>query len=214
MERWNPDSGCVKRKNQLGRVWVRIVVGLPLHLWTCDVLRMIGDECGGYLAIDEEKMHRTEVLLWARILVKAEGKERPNTVNILSGSRSYELQIWWELPPWVVGVFPAKGEDCSKQNREEDVWGSRVGQGACSRKKHAASSLVELTKTTAREALGREVATVLRMGHDLSGKGSRSLGLGPTGGRIRLVSGLEEESDGLSPSGCQLKHKIRGKLNA
>ena len=162
--------------------------------------------------------------------MKAEGKERPNTVNILSGSRSYELQIWWELPPWVVGVFLAKGEDCSKQNREEDVWGSRAGQGACSRKKQSidgdlkrcstvgngksTSSLVELTETAAREALGREAATVLRMGYDPSGKGSRSLGLGPTGRRIRLVSGLEEESDGLSPSDCQLKHKIRGKLNA
>ena len=128
LERWNPDSGCVKRKNQLDRVWVRIA-GLPLHLWICDVLRMIGDGCGGYLATDEEKMHWTEVLLWARILVKVEGMERPNTVNILSRSRSYELQIWWELPPWVVRVFPAKGEDCSKQNREEDMWGRRTFWG-------------------------------------------------------------------------------------
>ena len=54
--------------------------------------------CGGYLATDEETIRRIEVLLWARILVKAEGRERPSTVNILSGSRSYELQIWWELP--------------------------------------------------------------------------------------------------------------------
>ena len=93
---------------------------------------MIRDKCGGYLATDEETIRRTEVLLWARILVKAGGKERPNTVNILLGSRSYELQIWWELLPWVVGVFPAKGADNSMQNREEDVWRS---QGACSRRK-------------------------------------------------------------------------------
>ena len=58
LERWNPDSGCVKKKNQLNKVWVRIV-GLPMHLWTCDVLRMIGDGCGGYLATDEETIHRT-----------------------------------------------------------------------------------------------------------------------------------------------------------
>ena len=67
---------------------------------------------------------------------------------------------------------------------------------------------IELT-----EAIGREAAPVLRMGHDLSGKGSRSSGLGPTGGRIWLVSGLEEESDGLGPSARQLKHKNRCKLN-
>ena len=38
-----------------------------------------------------------------------------------------------------------------------------------------ALGLVELT-----EAAGREAAPVLRMGHDLSGKGSQSSGLGPT----------------------------------
>ena len=84
MERWNLDSGCVKRKNQLNKVWVRIV-GLPMHLWKCDVLRMIGDGCGGYLATDEETIHQTEVLLWARILVTAEGRKRLSIVNILSG---------------------------------------------------------------------------------------------------------------------------------
>ena len=62
----------------------------------------------GILATDEETIHQTEVLLWARIFVKAEGRERPSTVNILSGLRSYELQIWWELPPWVARVFPSK----------------------------------------------------------------------------------------------------------
>ena len=90
LKRWSPDSGCVKRKNQLNKLWVRIV-GLPLHLWTCEVLRMIGDGCGGYLATDEDTIRRTEVLLWARILVKAEGQERLSTVNILAGSRSYEI---------------------------------------------------------------------------------------------------------------------------
>ena len=133
LERWNPDFGCVKRKNQLNKVWVRIV-GLPLHLWTCDVLRMIGDGCGGYLVTDEETIRRTDVL-WARILVKAEGRERPSTINILAGSRSYELQIWWELPPWVAEVFPSKGADIGMQNQEEDEWSLCVVQGACSGRK-------------------------------------------------------------------------------
>ena len=134
LERWNPDSGCMKRKNQLNKVRVRIV-GLPLHLWTCDVLRMIGDGCGGYLATDEETIRRTEVLLSARILVKAEGRERPSTVNILSGSKRYELQIWWKLPSWVVGVFPSKRAKTGMQNQEEDEWSLRVVQGACSGRK-------------------------------------------------------------------------------
>ena len=78
-----PRSWVCEKKNQLNKVWVRIV-GLPMHLWTCDVLRMIEDGCGGYLATDEETTHRTKVLIWARILAKAEGRERLSTVNILS----------------------------------------------------------------------------------------------------------------------------------
>ena len=213
----------MKRKNQLNKVWVRIV-GLPLHLWTCDVLRMIGDGCGGYLATDEETIHRTEVLLWARILVKAEGRERLSTVNIISGSRSYKLQIWWELPPWVAGVFPSKGADTGMQNQEEDEWSSRAVQGACSGRKQGIDDdlkrlsavgngksvlgLVDLTK-----GAGRTAARVPRMGSDPIGEGYRSKGLGSIGGRIRLVSGLEEVSDALSPSAHQLKSKVKCILN-
>ena len=32
-----------------------------------------------------------------------------STVNILKGPRSYELQVWWELPPWSARVYPSKG---------------------------------------------------------------------------------------------------------
>ena len=64
-------------------VWIR-VVGLPLHLWRHNVLKMIGDNCGGFLALDKEIALRTKVL-WARLLVKNEGKRRPTVVNILKG---------------------------------------------------------------------------------------------------------------------------------
>ena len=37
---------------------------------------------------------------------KAAGKSRPSAVNILEGPRSFELQIWWEISPWVTGVYP------------------------------------------------------------------------------------------------------------
>ena len=45
----------------------------------------------------------------ARILVNSEGKERVSIVNILEGLRSYELHVWWELPPWSEGLYPSKG---------------------------------------------------------------------------------------------------------
>ena len=115
---WNPGDGCVK-KETVKEAWIR-VVGLPLHLWTGEILRRIGDRCGGFLALNKETTLKTD-LLWVRILVKLEGKERPNVIGLEGGSRSYELQIWWELPPWSTGVYPSKhcNED-AKQSREEE----------------------------------------------------------------------------------------------
>ena len=92
------------------------MVGLSLHLWRHDVLKMIGDKCGGFLALNKETTLRTKVL-WTRLMVKTEGKRRPMVVNILEGSRSFELQIWLELPPQSVGVYPARGRNV--QTRDE-----------------------------------------------------------------------------------------------
>ena len=68
--------------------------------------------------------------------------------------------------------------------------------------------LVDHTKGARRTA-----AQVLRMGSDPIGEGYRSKGSSSTEGRIRLVSGLEDVSDGLSPSAHQLKSKGRRLLN-
>ena len=69
---------------------------------------------------------------WVRILVRLKETLRPSTVNILAGSRSYELQIWWELPPWVAEVYPSKMEVAEglQKRREEDEYKWRVAKGA------------------------------------------------------------------------------------
>ena len=77
--------------------WIR-VVGMPLHLWRKEILKKIGDSCGGFLAIDKETDLRVKVA-WARILLKVKGKTRPTFVHILDWGRSFELQIWWEILP-------------------------------------------------------------------------------------------------------------------
>ena len=63
---------------------------------------------------------------------------RPSTVNILTGSRSYELQIWWELPPWVAGVYPSKMEAGAGMQKlwDEDEYNWRVAKGASSGSAH------------------------------------------------------------------------------
>lgn len=30
------------------------VVGLPLHFWSKEVFKKLGDSCGGFMAVDEE----------------------------------------------------------------------------------------------------------------------------------------------------------------
>ena len=104
--------------------WVR-VVGLPLHLWKTKVLKKIGDACGGFLAIDKITELRME-MKWARILIKTTGSPRPSTVNILEGPRSFELQIWWEVPPWVIDVCPVYARAVVKSPKEEEDGAARA----------------------------------------------------------------------------------------
>ena len=46
LDRWDPKVGCSQNGERAKSVWVR-VVGLPLHFWSQEVFRKIGDCCGG-----------------------------------------------------------------------------------------------------------------------------------------------------------------------
>ena len=121
---WSPESGCIRSKGSVQEAWIR-VVGLPLHLWTTEIFRKIGDECGGFVAVDEDTELKKEVK-WARLLIKMSGEVRPSAANILEGPRTYELQIWWEILPWVTGVFPASSRFVGKNTKEEVEEGARA----------------------------------------------------------------------------------------
>ena len=103
---WRPNFSCVDNKENVRGAWIK-VVGLHLHLWRLEVLKKIGDTCGGFLAIDKETTLRVNVS-WARILVKIGGTSRPSVIHILEGKRSFELQIWWELPSKSIELYPLK----------------------------------------------------------------------------------------------------------
>ena len=96
---------------------------------------MIKAGCGGLIVVDKETALITKVL-WARILVSLKGKERPSTINILENVRSYELQIWWELPSWIAGVYSTKGSDAFENHKpgEEGECSTRGALGACNLK--------------------------------------------------------------------------------
>ena len=106
LERWTLSTGCTGSKSQNQEAWIR-VVGLPLHLWTEEILVTIGDSCEGFVAMDKETSLMKN-LLWARILVKMKSSGRPTSVNLLAGARSYEIQLWWEIQPRVTEVYPRR----------------------------------------------------------------------------------------------------------
>ena len=124
LERWSPESGCIRHKGLVQEAWIR-VVGLTLHLWKLEVLKKIGDAYGGFMAIDKITEMKTEVK-WARMLIKSAGKTRPSAINILEGLRSFELQIWWEIPPWVAEVYLVCSRAAAKNLKEEDDGGARA----------------------------------------------------------------------------------------
>ena len=98
LDRWNPEVGCLCKDSIANEVWVR-VVGFPLHLWSTEVFKRIGDGCGGFVAVDEDFVSSSE-LQWARILVKRADGEFPNSAHIVVGSGCYSFQLWWESSPW------------------------------------------------------------------------------------------------------------------
>ena len=81
------------------------VVGLPLHLWNREVFKLIGDGCGGFIAVDNKTDSMVE-LQWARLLVKMVARELPTSAEIVDGSGCFSVQLWRETPPWFSQVMP------------------------------------------------------------------------------------------------------------
>ena len=189
LERWRPESGCVKNKNFRKEAWIR-VLGLPLHLWTREMLKQIGDGCGGFLKVDEETGLGSEIS-WVRILVRIREEVKPSTVNILAGLRSYELQIWWELSPWVAEVYPSKMEveEALQKRREEDEHRWRVAKGASSGPGHI--------KTDGRTGMTGGLKTVQSYGVTAPSPRKAS----DYGSRLEQVIPTEELSSKAEPDG-------------
>ncbi|RVX01039.1 hypothetical protein CK203_022861 [Vitis vinifera] len=86
LQRWGPEVGCTWKESFAKEVWVR-VVGLPLHLWSREVFKSIGECCGGFVAVDKETAFFSQ-LQWARILVNVSGKNWPGSLQVEAGNAS------------------------------------------------------------------------------------------------------------------------------
>ena len=89
--------GCLVEGEKISEAWVRIV-RLLVFLWDPIILRRVGKKCGGFLAVDSQTK-KLEELQWARILVKTNGEDLPNALEIWINEVCYSLFLWWEIRP-------------------------------------------------------------------------------------------------------------------
>ena len=89
LERWHHETGCLVQEEANKESWVR-VLGLPLHLWSREVLIKIGDCCGGFLEVDEGAENAVQ-MQWARILVRLNGRSLPASLQLVVRSSSYSI---------------------------------------------------------------------------------------------------------------------------
>ncbi|KAF3641665.1 hypothetical protein FXO37_22872 [Capsicum annuum] len=68
---WSPTVESIPCSAAIEQVWIRLV-GLPLHLWSQNVFKEIGDYCGGWIRTEEETQLRNH-LKWERFLVRGNG---------------------------------------------------------------------------------------------------------------------------------------------
>ncbi|RVW42531.1 hypothetical protein CK203_106638 [Vitis vinifera] len=123
LEHWSPRSGCWAEGEERRDVWVRIV-GLPISLWSPEILRRVGDACGGFITVDENTRSMRD-LQWARILVKWEGK-LDRVLEIEGEEESYVVSLWWECWPVLRRKCRDEVDRHSREVRGEED--SRAGQ--------------------------------------------------------------------------------------
>ena len=116
LDRWNPKTGCRVEEEMEQVAWVKIF-GLPISLWSQGILKKIGEECGGFLDMDERTRSMREIQ-WARILVKTKGDFRPSLLEMEVEDEAYSVALWWEIRPVVRRLFSA-----TENRRKKEVRG-------------------------------------------------------------------------------------------
>ena len=94
---WSLRSGCWTEEEKAKEIWVRLF-GLPVSFWSPEILKKVGDECGGFITADEQTKTLGE-LQWAKILVRGRGGARPSVLEVVVEEEVYEIALWWECRP-------------------------------------------------------------------------------------------------------------------
>lgn len=71
--------------------WVK-AFGIPIHSWTSETFKFIGDKCGGVVGIDEDTKHKVH-LFWAHICVKTNSGDLPRNLELIKDDWGFEISI-------------------------------------------------------------------------------------------------------------------------
>ncbi|KAH0636305.1 hypothetical protein KY290_038349 [Solanum tuberosum] len=122
---WSPTVGAIQSRVAISQSWIRLV-GLPLHLWSQNVFKAVGDFCGGWVKTEEETDLRNH-LKWARMLVKANENSIPKEVKIAFEGIEYIIQVWDETPTrFLPERVPAISEEIGGPNLQTNGYCRRV----------------------------------------------------------------------------------------
>lgn len=95
---------------EINRDWVRVrILGLPLNSWSQKILKLIGDQCGGFMETEQETMLKNH-LHWAWIKVRGDGKLVPTEIEVTSVELVYTILVWVETPVTVRAARQEKGD--------------------------------------------------------------------------------------------------------
>ncbi|OIT32872.1 putative protein phosphatase 2c 51 [Nicotiana attenuata] len=84
-------SGSKLTIKKEAHIWVK-AFGIPVHAWSMNAFRTVGNLCGGFIAIDEDTKLRNH-LLWARICVKNTSNDLPHSCELAVGDWCFEISI-------------------------------------------------------------------------------------------------------------------------
>ncbi|OIT19499.1 hypothetical protein A4A49_41100 [Nicotiana attenuata] len=88
---WTPVSGSKIAAPNSENIWVK-AFGIPLHAWSIDTFRTIGNSCGGYVGIDDDTKNKSH-LYWARICINDSISALPATIDLTVDDWCFEISI-------------------------------------------------------------------------------------------------------------------------
>lgn len=91
LEWWRPvtDTDLASKRSELR--WIK-AFGIPLHTWSLDTFKTIGESCGGYIGVDEDTKHINH-LLWPRICIRNTEAKTPSKINLDKGEWKFEISL-------------------------------------------------------------------------------------------------------------------------